>query len=273
MTAYKYYDTGTGTWKYLLQGPKGETGAAGLGDVVGPASATDNAIARYDSTTGKLVQDSSGVLDDSGSLYVHNVTSNGSNGNLRVSSDTDGGEYNISADTTGTLAIFGSAGAILDLNLYDGDLKSGSSGTVRMTNAGALQNIASLNGDTIPTSNIVGLTDTQTLTNKRVTKREQTITSSSTPTPAGDTTDIFTVTALAAGATFAAPTGTPTQGQTLVIRIKDNATAQTLAWNAIYRAIGTVLPTTTVISKTMYLNFIYNSTDTKWDLVAYSQEV
>jgi hypothetical protein len=38
------------------------------GDVVGPASATDNAIARYDSTTGKLIQNSLVIVDDTGSV-------------------------------------------------------------------------------------------------------------------------------------------------------------------------------------------------------------
>jgi hypothetical protein len=38
------------------------------GDVVGPASATDNAIARYDSTTGKLIQNSLVIIDDTGSV-------------------------------------------------------------------------------------------------------------------------------------------------------------------------------------------------------------
>jgi hypothetical protein len=38
------------------------------GDVVGPASATDNAIARFDTTTGKLLQNSNITLDDSGNL-------------------------------------------------------------------------------------------------------------------------------------------------------------------------------------------------------------
>lgn len=110
---------------------------------------------------------------------------------------------------------------------------------------------------------------TQTLTNKRITKREVTITSSATPTPDSDITDIYTITALAAAATFGAPTGTPTQGQALLIRIKDNATARALAWNAIYRAsTDLALPTTTVLSKTIYISFMYNSTDTKWDLIA-----
>jgi hypothetical protein len=37
-----------------------------VGDVVGPASATDNAIARYDSTTGKLLQNSVVTVGDTG---------------------------------------------------------------------------------------------------------------------------------------------------------------------------------------------------------------
>jgi hypothetical protein len=36
------------------------------GDVVGPASATDNAVARFDTTTGKLIQNSVVTIDDNG---------------------------------------------------------------------------------------------------------------------------------------------------------------------------------------------------------------
>jgi hypothetical protein len=38
------------------------------GDVVGPSSATDNAIARYDSTTGKLIQNSVVTVSDTGAI-------------------------------------------------------------------------------------------------------------------------------------------------------------------------------------------------------------
>ncbi len=41
---------------------------AAAGDVVGPGSSTDNAVARFDSTTGKLIQDSGVVIDDSDNL-------------------------------------------------------------------------------------------------------------------------------------------------------------------------------------------------------------
>jgi len=38
------------------------------GDVVGPASATDNAVARFDSTTGKLIQNSVVIVSDAGAV-------------------------------------------------------------------------------------------------------------------------------------------------------------------------------------------------------------
>ena len=99
--------------------------------------------------------------------------------------------------------------------------------------------------------------------------RVQTITSSATVTPVS-TNDLVIITAQAVGLTLANPTGTFTEGQALMIRIKDNATARTIAFDTNYRAIGVTLPTTTVISKTLYLGIIYNSTDSKWDIVGYN---
>lgn len=45
-------------------GLKWQTAGAGTGDVVGPASSTDNAIARFDSTTGKIIQNSGVTISD-----------------------------------------------------------------------------------------------------------------------------------------------------------------------------------------------------------------
>jgi hypothetical protein len=114
----------------------------------------------------------------------------------------------------------------------------------------------------------------QTVSNKRITPRIGTEASSATSTPTADTVDQWNVTALAAADAFAAPSGTPVNGQKLIIRIKDNGTARALTWNAIYRA-GTdvTLPATTVISKTLYLGFIYNAADSKWDLVALTNNI
>jgi hypothetical protein len=45
-------------------------GGTGSGDVAGPASATDNAISRFNGTTGKIIQNSLGTIDDAGLLTV-----------------------------------------------------------------------------------------------------------------------------------------------------------------------------------------------------------
>ena len=116
------------------------------------------------------------------------------------------------------------------------------------------------------------LTGAETLTNKRVTSRVATIASSATPTPDIDSYDGLTITALAEGATFGAPSGTPTDFQPFIIRIKDDGTARSLAFNAIYRAVGVELPSTTVLGKTLYLGLLYNSAATKYDVVAVVQE-
>ena len=81
----------------------------------------------------------------------------------------------------------------------------------------------------------------------------------------------YEVTALATGAVIAAPSGTPSDGQRLILRIKDNGTPQTLTWttsSGAYRARNVTLPTTTVASTPMYIGCIYNSQDTYWDVLA-----
>jgi len=61
-----------GTATYFLQtdgaGQLSWAIPAGAGDVVGPGSSTDNAIARYDLTTGKIIQNSGVIIDDSNNV-------------------------------------------------------------------------------------------------------------------------------------------------------------------------------------------------------------
>jgi hypothetical protein len=62
-----------------------------VGDVVGPSSATDNAIARYDTTTGKLIQNSAVIIDDSNNVTGVNTLTTA---NLVVNDDTTLGGSN-----------------------------------------------------------------------------------------------------------------------------------------------------------------------------------
>lgn len=86
-----------------------------------------------------------------------------------------------------------------------------------------------------------------------------------------DTTDIATqVNTQSAGTlTFNAVTGTPFDGQKILIRIQCT-NAQSLAFNAVFQGSSELaLPTTTSSgSKYDYMGFIYNSAASKWQLLA-----
>lgn len=127
--------------------------------------------------------------------------------------------------------------------------------------------VLSIEGLVIPT-----VSSTNTITNKR--NQPRIVSASSYTTDTGtsldvSTTDIFVITAQAGALLFNNPSGTPVQGEKLIIRIKDNGTARALTYGSQFRASSDLaLPTTTVLGKTLYMGFIYNSTDTKWDLIA-----
>lgn len=112
-----------------------------------------------------------------------------------------------------------------------------------------------------------GLGTTNGLLNPRVTA----VTSATSITPNADTTDMVTQanTQAAGTLTINAPTGTPVNGQKLIIRVSCT-NAQVLSFNAIYRASTDLgFPASTSgSSRTDYLGFIYNSTSVRWDMVS-----
>ena len=101
--------------------------------------------------------------------------------------------------------------------------------------------------------------------------RVTSVTSTTTLTVDSSTTDQAVITAQSGNLTIASPTGSPVDGQKLIIRVKAVGTS-VITWNAIFRQIGTTLPTPTTAGKTIYVACIYNSLDTKWDVVAVAEE-
>lgn len=80
--------------------------SAGSGSVNGPGSSTDNAVVRWDTTTGNLLQDSSVIVDDSGNMTGVSIDANGSGNaitNIDVADLADG--------TDGELITWDAAGA------------------------------------------------------------------------------------------------------------------------------------------------------------------
>jgi len=109
---------------YSTTGATGATGATGpegptaTGSVIGPASATDNAIVRYDGITGELVQDSAVIVDDTNNVSgVGNITLTGTVDGRDVATDgskLDGIEA--LADVTDVTNVT-AAGALMDSEL------------------------------------------------------------------------------------------------------------------------------------------------------------
>lgn len=121
----------------------------------------------------------------------------------------------------------------------------------------------------------VTLAGTQTLTNKRITKRVQTVVTDSGVTPDADDDDIVDITALAEPVGIANPSGTPTNGQVLLIRILDDGTSRAITWGSDYAACGTTLPTETLPDKHLVCLFVFNGMNAldKWQLLSVKQEV
>jgi hypothetical protein len=128
-----------------------------------------------------------------------------------------------------------------------------------------------LDEDTMASDSAVALPTQQSV--KSYVNSFQTTATTSPITPTGDRrfNDSF-ITSLANALTINAPSGTPANGNRLIIRILDNGTARAISWNGIFQSRCAVLPTTTVISKYLYIGLIYNSTAVKWDCMVVSNE-
>ena len=124
--------------------------------------------------------------------------------------------------------------------------------------------VISVEGVTVPT-----ISSTSTLTNKRVTKRTGTTTSSATPTINTDNVDFYSLTAQAEDITSFTTnlSGTPTENQTLWIAITGTA-ARAITWGASFEASTVSLPTTTVSTNRLDCGFVWNTATSKWRIVA-----
>lgn len=148
-----------------------EFATVGSGDVVGPASATDNAITRFDSTTGKLIQNSGATIDDSNNMSAASYTATGgtaanntmyvASNVLRLRGGTSGLGFNNSSGTE--------IGSVTDAGVWTLGPSSGATATVN--GAIALNGVATVsssgtyNGLDVANKTLITFTATGTTLN------------------------------------------------------------------------------------------------------------
>lgn len=80
--------------------------ASGSGDVSGPSSSTDKAIARFNGVTGKLIENSKTVLQDGGAIEAQGfITRRNVTDNVSVKSDESWITPNIELEPTGSIEV------------------------------------------------------------------------------------------------------------------------------------------------------------------------
>lgn len=120
---------------------------------------------------------------------------------------------------------------------------------------------------------IPSISSTNTLTNKRITPRVLSAASYTTDTGSSidsDAQDMFIVTAQTGALKFNNPSGTPTDGQKLIITVASSTTsARALTWDTAYGSTTVTLPTTTAATTaTLSIGFIWSASKSLWQCVA-----
>ena len=204
------------------------TGSA-AGDVTGPSSSTDNAVARFDNTTGKVIQNSGVIINDSGEVTVGvwkgteiTVPYGGTGASTLTGILKGNGQSAISAATAGTDYVapggaLGTPSSGTATNLTGLPLSTGVTGTLPVANGGT--------GTTTP-SLVAG-------TNVTIsgTWPNQTINASGGGGGGGSVTDVSVVSANGLAGTVATSTTTPaiTLSTTVTGLVKGNGTALSAA--------------------------------------------
>ncbi len=278
------WDTGSNSWvdsgAPSPTGPTGGTGATGVTGPTGPTGVTGN--------TG-----STGVTGPTGP-----TGSTGSTGSTGATSTVTGPTGATGATGAGTAGATGPTGptgttgsTVTGPTGATGSTVTGPTGATGVTGGTGPTGATGGTGPTVypgagiavstgsawttsktsPSGTILGTTDTQTVSAKRITRRLTTTNNpGATPSTNSDNVDIQEFTGCANAITSMSTnlTGTPLDGDQLEFRFTDNGTARAITWGASFAATTVTLPTTTVISTMLRVGFEYSGSTWKCIAVA-----
>lgn len=159
---------------------------------------------------------------------------------------------------------FGAGAYVISTSLQVATIELGAATDTTLSRVSA--GVIAVEGVTIPS-----ISSTNTLTNKRITRRLTTVNApGATPTTNTDNVDVQNFTGLGTAITSMTTnlSGTPTDGQLVEFRFTDDGTARGITWGTSFEATTVSLPTTTVISTMLRVLFEWNATASKYDCIA-----
>jgi hypothetical protein len=290
--------TGTVTTATLaVGGTETVTSSSATSVTVGPNGST-NPVWQVDSSTGTQAAGLKLTGATSAGTVALAVISSGSNANLSI--DAKGsGTIQLGGTSTGAITLTRATTLSAALTYGGVTLSNAVTGTGNMvlssspsittptiSSGGALFSGSSSGTTTVAasatasgtltlpaaTDTLVGKATTDTLTNKRITARVVALTDGATPALNSDNGDVFTLTTTT-NPTIAVPSGTPTDGQKLIIRVTASGGARTMSLNtgAGGFSFGTDITalTATTSGATDYVGAIWNASTSFWNVIAY----
>jgi hypothetical protein len=184
-----------------------------------------------------------------------------------------------------TATITAAARTVLDdttvsamVDTLGGAAATGTGGLVRATSPALVTpslgaaTATTINGTAVPSSDtLVTPSSTATLTNKRITRRTGTTTSSATPTINTDNVDRYVLSAQAANITSFTTnlSGTPTDGDTLWVVVVASGGPWTITWGTSFESSASAtLPTSVPSGGRIDVGLVYSSATSKFRCVA-----